>query len=353
MTDERFDRMIRDADPYRPEIADSLAGAEQPLLEEIMSEPSPRRGVLRRAAFTLAAAAVLVIAVAASLVFRSQPSQPQAIVPPGAAAPEQKPPVMTPAAWQKLAEEAPRLLIDEDGWQVTHAYGFADHTGSVAFGKGKQTLDMDWYPAGQYQDYRKDRDEVSRPQPQTVDGWKGKTVSYSSTDFATMLEPRDGVFVELRAQGVASRAAYDELLTQVKRADVKTWLAALPPEIVTPDKAQGAAAKILADIPLPPGFDPAKVKYEGANDPYQFGVRVTSEVGCRWIGEWDKAKKAGDKPAMDRAANAMRSSRGWQVLTDMNAEGGWPELFWEYSDKIALGELPFNYKAGLGCDTNW
>ena len=354
MTEQRFDRKIHDADPYRPEIAESLAGTEQHLLEEIMSEPQPRRAVFRRAAFTLAAAAVLVIAVAMSLVFRSQPSQTQAIVPPGAAVPEQKQaPAMTPAAWQKMAEEAPRLIVDEDGWKVTHAYGFADHTGTMAFGKGKQNLEMNWYPAGQYQGYRKDRDGVSKPEPATVDGWKGQTIRYSATDHATMLEPRDGVFVELRGQGLADRAAYDELLTHVKRVDVKTWLAALPPEIVTPDKAHDAAAKILADVPLPPGFDPAKVKYEGTNDPYQFGARVTSEVGCRWIAEWDRAKKAGDKPATDKAADALKSSHDWKVLNDMNAEGDWPEVFWEYSDKIALGELPRDYKTGLGCGTSW
>ncbi|MFG1606751.1 hypothetical protein [Actinoplanes sp. NPDC049265] len=354
MTDEQIDRMVRQADPV-PEagrLAGRLDGAEQHLLEEIMSEPQPRRGVFRRATFTLAAAAVLITVVAVSLAFRSQPSHPAAIVPP-AAVPERKAQAMTPAAWMKLAENSPRLLIDAPGWKVTNAYGFADQNGTLAFANNKQTFEMNWYPAKDYQGYRTDRDHVSAPRPATVDGWPGKTVTYSDNDFATMLEPRKGVFVEVRAQGVAGRAAYEELLTRVKQVDVKTWLAALPPEIVTPDKAPAAAAKLLADIPLPPGFDPKKIAYEGTNDPYQFGARVTSEVGCRWIEEWDRARTAGDKNARDRAAAALKGSHHWKVLNDMNALGDWPEVFWDYSDKIAGGELPRDYKAGLGCGTTW
>lgn len=355
MTDERFDRMVRAADPY-PEIADRLAGhlagAEQHLLEEIMSDSQPRPGLLRRSAFMLAAAAVLITVVAVSLAFRGQTAQPSAIVPPAAAPEQRQPPAMTPAAWQRLAEESPRLLIDEDGWKVTTAYGFADSTGTIGFTQGKRTLEMNWYPATQYQSYREDRDEVSKPEPATVDGWKGRTVTYSDSDFAVMLEPRDGVFVELRG-GVGNRKAFDTLLTHVKRVDVKTWLAALPPEIVTPDKAQAAAAEVLADIPQPPGFDVKKIKFEGANDPYQFGARVTSEIGCRWIAEWDRAKKAGDTTAMNRAADAMKSSHRWKVLNDMNAEGDWPEVFWQYSDQLAAGVFPKGYRSGIGCDTTW
>jgi hypothetical protein len=353
MTDERIDRMVRQADPC-PEgarLAGLLDGAERHLLEEIMSEPQPRRGVLRRATFTLAAAAVLITVIAVSLAFRSPPSPPSAIVPP--VAHEQQPQAMTPAAWQKMAEKSPRLLIEADGWKVTKAYGFADQSGTLGFDNGTRTFEMNWYPAKFYQGYRTDRDHVSKPEPATVDGWRGKTVTYSGTDFATMLEPRDGVFVEVRAQGVADRRAYDELLTHVRRVDVKTWLAALPADIVTPDKAQAAAAKLLTGIPLPPGFDPEKVKYEGTNDPYQFGTRVTSEVGCRWIEEWDRAVRAGDQPARERAAAALKSSHHWKVLNDMNAEGDWPEAFWGYADEIAAGRLPAGYKSGLGCDTTW
>lgn len=52
MNDKHLDRLVRDADPYRDELATRLDGAEQKLLEEIMSTPKlasvPTRFPMRR-----------------------------------------------------------------------------------------------------------------------------------------------------------------------------------------------------------------------------------------------------------------------------------------------------------------
>ena len=45
MTEEHLERMVRDADPYRPDVIGHLDGAKQSLLEEIMSEPTLDRVV--------------------------------------------------------------------------------------------------------------------------------------------------------------------------------------------------------------------------------------------------------------------------------------------------------------------
>ena len=68
MTDPQLDRLVRDADPYRPEAVGRVGAAKQTLLEEIMSEPghdhAPRWRVwsrsvrVRRVAGALAAAAL-------------------------------------------------------------------------------------------------------------------------------------------------------------------------------------------------------------------------------------------------------------------------------------------------------
>ncbi|MFD0525351.1 hypothetical protein [Paractinoplanes durhamensis] len=87
----------------------------------------------------------------------------------------------------------------------------------------------------------------------------------------------------------------------------------------------------------------------GTNDPYQFGAGVTGLVGCGWISEWLRAQKAGDKAAQQKAADAMSSSHKWKVLNDMNAEGDWPEVFWEIADRMAAGKSPAGYESGIGC----
>jgi hypothetical protein len=367
MTEEHLDRMVREADPYRPDVIGHLDGARQALLEEIMSEPTPdrvaeapqprsraRRGLVRRLAGPLTAAAALIGVLAAVSVYgepgadrRAGPTAGPTSAGPATAGPTASV-VFSPVAL-KAAEENPRLLIDEPGWQVTTVYGFAEKQGTIAFRKGGRRVEMNWYPADQYDGYHADRRNVSAPEPVKVDGWPGDLFRYRADDFAAMLRPRDGVFVELRASG-GNRAEFDRILTHVVRVDVPTWLAALPPEIVTPSRVNERATTVLADIPLPPGFDKAALADLGTNDAYQFGAGVTSRVGCAWIAEWQRAKRAGDDAALRRAADALRSSHQWKVLHQMNADGDWPEVFWEVADKVAAGDVPRGYDQALGCD---
>ncbi|MFG2059149.1 hypothetical protein ACGFI9_34545 [Micromonospora sp. NPDC048930] len=258
--------------------------------------------------------------------------------------------VYSPVA-MKAAEENPRLLIDQPGWRVDGVFGFAKQQGTIAFRNGGRKLDvkMSWYPAGWYDSYHADRLKVSAPKPVTVDGWPGELFRYSDHDFAVMLRPRDGVFVELYAGGGWTRTEFDRFLTHVVRVDVRTWLAALPPEIVTPERVDAQAAKVLADVPLPPNFDVAALNDVGTNDSYQFGAQVTSRVGCAWIAEWLRAERAGDDAARRRAAGALRSSHNWQVLHQMKSRGAWPEEFWRVADKVAAGHPPADYAGALGC----
>lgn len=360
MTEEQLDRLVRDADPFRPDVIGHLDGARRILLEEIMSEPTldhvveapqpptraARRGVVRRLAGPLAAAAVVTGLIVVSTMAPEQPDDHRATP---AGTPSADTGVVYSPVALKAAEENPRLLIDQPGWQVTTVYGFAEDSGTIAFSNGGRQLEMNWYPADQYDSYHADRREVSDPEPVRVDGWPGDLFRYSDDDFAVMLRPRDGVFVELRAAPGWTRETLDRVLADVVRVDVRTWLGALPPEIVTPGRVEAEAAKVLADVPLPPGFDTAQLAGIGTNDSYQFGAQVTSRVGCAWIAEWLRAREAGDDAALQRAADALRSSHNWRVLHQMNDSGDWPEVFWEIADKVAAGNLPARYADGIGC----
>ncbi|WP_433319759.1 hypothetical protein [Micromonospora chersina] len=360
MTDEQLDRMVRDADPYPPDVVRHLDGVAQNLLEEIMSVPTldrvaepperrrrARRGVVRSLAGAGVAAAALVGVLAVSIISPDQPggrgSSPTTS--------EGTRTVSYSAAALKAAEQNPRLLIDQPGWKATTVHGFAEKQGEIAFSNGGRQLQMNWYPADQYDDYHNDRLRVSKPEAVKVDGRQGDLFRYSASDFAVMLAPRDGSFVELRTGGAWTRSEFDRTLADVVHVDVRTWLAALPAEIVTPQRVDERAAKMLADVPLPPGFDTATLNDLSINDPYQFGVRVTSRVGCGWIAEWLRAKKAGDEAALKRAADALRSSHNWKVLHQMNDKGDWPEAFWETADTVAAGNTPRGgYGQTLGCE---
>ncbi|MFI7576112.1 hypothetical protein [Micromonospora sp. NPDC049497] len=360
MTDEHLDRMVRDADPYRPGVIKHLDGAAQNLVEEIMSVPTldpvaeppgkrfrARRGVMSGLAGASVAATLLAGVLTVSIMKSDQPEG-RPTTP--AITSEATDPAAHSAMVLKAAEENPRLLIDQPGWKATTVYGFGEKTGTIAFSDGERQVEMNWYPAGQYDGYHEDRLHVSKPEPVKVDGWPADLFRYSASDFAVMLRPRDGSFVELRTGGAWTRSEFDRVLADVVRVDARTWLAALPTEIVTPERVDAQAAKVLADVPLPPGFDTSTLGDVGTNDAYQFGAKVTSRVGCGWIAEWLRAKKAGDDAALRRAADALRSSHKWTVLHQMNDEGDWPEVFWETADKVAAGKPPAQYEEALGCE---
>lgn len=349
MTDEQLDRRVRDADPFRSEVVGHLDGAGPILLEEIMSSSpaTSKRAQTRRLIIAAAAAVVLLGILGAAAVFRgSAPVEHPRAAPPATSAPATR---AYSAFVLRAAEQNPRLLIDEPGWKVTSVYGFAEKRGTIGFAKGALSLEMNWYAAADYAGYYDSRQHVSAPEPVTVAGRPGNRFTYSDHDWAIMLKPKDGTFVELRTGGTWKRAGFDATVAHIVQADVRTWLAALPPETVTPDEADGAADRILAGIPLPPNFDRSKLATLGTNDPYQFGVGVTSLVGCGWIAEWQRADKAGDKAARARAVQAMAGSHQWKVLNDMNAEGDWPESFWQIGDKMAAGADPTGYGSGIGC----
>ncbi|MGN9812672.1 hypothetical protein ACTMSW_25390 [Micromonospora sp. BQ11] len=359
MTDEHLDRMVRDADPYRPEVITHLDGAAQNLLEEIMSVPTlesvagppgkrlrERRGMMSGLAGASVAATLLAGVLAVSIMKGDQPEG-------RPATPATTSGATDPSAYSgmvlKAVEENPRLLIDQPGWKAITVYGFAEKEGTIEFRNGGRQVSMNWYPAGQYDGYHADRRHVSKPEPVKVDGWPADLFRYSDSDFAVMLRPRDNFFVELRTGGAWTRSEFDRVLADVVRVDPRTWLAALPTEIVTPERADEQAARMLADVPLPPGFDTTTLRTLGINDAYQFGAKVTSRVGCGWIAEWLRAKKAGDAAALQRAADALRSSHKWTVLHQMNDKGDWPEVFWETADEVAAGKPPAQYEEALGC----
>lgn len=357
MTDERLDRLVRDADPYRPDLIERLDGAEQTLLEEIMSTPAlesvattpPRRSLTWRIAGAAAVAAAVTAVIAATTLMPDQPSPNDTWT--GAVGLPSSGAGGAGGGYRldlKAAEGHPRLLIDQPGWRVTTVYGFAEEQGTIAFQNGVRNVEMTWYPDEQYQSYYEDRLMVSPPGPATVAGSSASVFTYGATDFAAMLKPRDGAFVELRAQG-PTRTEFDEVLTHIVRVDAEAFLKALPPEVVTPGRVGEEAAKVLADVPIPPGFDVAAVQVGGAHDPYQFGAEVAGQVGCAWIAEWIRADEAGDDKARQQAATALRSSHRWKVLNDMNDEGDYPEVLWETADKVAGGDVPKSYKEGLGC----
>jgi hypothetical protein len=280
-------------------------------------------------------------------------------------------PVTFAAAAVRVARANPRVLVTAPGWKVRSVEGFDPEAGEMTFQLGPDRmrreqflnsysvvndaprLEVSWYPRDQYESYRADRAREPHLQHLDLFGKRAQMISYSTTDHAVMLPPQGAVFLELRGN-IGDEAAFKEFLADsVEQVDIRTWLAAMPPSVVTAGNLDGAVRKALAGVPLPPRFDASSLDRGLALDSYQFGARITGLVACGWIEEWQRAGASGDTAAQRRAVAAMATSRDWAVLHEMDAEGDYPEVVWQYADALAGGESGKagleGYRDALGC----
>jgi hypothetical protein len=172
----------------------------------------------------------------------------------------------------------------------------------------------------------------------------------------TAIWPEDGRVLEFRAVA-RDLAAFEQLAGSLERVDVDTWLSAMPASVVKAASRPEVVRAMLADIPLPPGFDAKKLE-DGAilKDRYQLGAAVSGAVACAWIDRWDAARKRGDRATEQQAEDAMRTARNWKILQEMRGQGAWTQTLVGYADAMRGDGLWFgrplrgDAHSGLGCE---
>jgi len=352
MNDQELDAAIAAAFPDDGQVgALDLAGADLALREAIMVQTEIRPTLapvhpLRRRGWRAAGLAAVAAALVAALV----------VVVPGASRDGS-------AAWAApvlaVAESAPRYLLAQEGWVVTQVPEFSGASGQVVFSDGEATIDLHWRPASTHDEYVADRSELPELEGMTAtaDGVPARVFTYGDTDGGTDLAAlwRQGDH-SLEARGVVrDAAAFAGLLAALEEVDVDAWLTALPEQVVRPDGERDAIAGMLADVPLPPGFDPRSLERGAAIDRYQVGAQATGAVACGWIESWIAASSRGDAAAAQEAVDAMATSRDWAILQEMDAEGDFPEVVWEHADAMAADGTLYGYpvadgyRAAFGC----
>ena len=270
------------------------------------------------------------------------------------------------AAAVRTADANQRLLVTLPGWSVVRVGQFSPSNGELEFSDGQDSVQLTWYPADQYAGYRRDRlKDDANPQSTSLLGRQVETFD-SGSDFATMIPPDGETFIELRAQ--VPEHVFDELRDSLQSTDANTWLAAMPASVVKPDARAAEVQQMLADIPLPPGFDSAALEHSAdISGRYNLGAEVAGAVACEWVGRWQSATENGDTKEAKAAVAAMSTSRDWAVLREMKASGGYfSDGVWEYAAAIRTGKFvgaggPVNvaehpedlpFKGGLGCRSN-
>jgi hypothetical protein len=263
------------------------------------------------------------------------------------------------AALVRVAEAAPRLLVDEDGWEITRADQFSVDYGEMTLAKDGQELEIKWMPGSEYAQAVGKRDaELDDLGTASAAEGEARLFRYRGTSDYVALWLRGDYLVE--ARGLASDTdAFRAVLASLHEVDVDTWLSAMPESVVKPTSQADVIENMLAGIPLPSGFDRRSIPTTDAvRDRYQLGAQVTGTVACAWIDRWVNARRVGDEAAAREAVDAMSTSRTWPVLQEMNEEGDYPEVLWELAAAMETNApVPAGkpmtveeaYVAALGC----
>jgi hypothetical protein len=300
----------------------------------------------------------------------------------------------TPDVSFQTAPESPgsgyRAVVTAPGWQVDGVEEDSKYGGEVRYTNGGQQLTITWYPEETYQDYLVDRQhivespvtddlpsmatpttyvsgaaggtlvgasdgtETTEGDPVTVLGRAGHLWAYTSQDHTVMREPDLGHWMEFRGAGM-DRAAFEELLTHLRLVSLAEFESALPSSFVTADDRPAAVRAILDGIEGVTGVTvPAGTTLDTRSDeqdPYHLGADIAGQYACAWISEFAHAKSSGDQARADEAARVMGTSRQWPVLQEMDAEGDFSEVIWDYADTISAGQVPGNDKGEVSVDS--
>jgi hypothetical protein len=164
----------------------------------------------------------------------------------------------------------------------------------------------------------------------------------------------DGHVLELSTR-VPDLAAFRERLGWLHRVDAQTWLDAMPAKVIKAADRGAAVREMLRGIPLPPGFDPAKISNQDlTTSRYEVGVAVGGGVACEWFSRWGEARANHDAATAQEAERALQGAGRWPVFREMSKEGAYPAVVVEYAEAMPRGRwygrplLP-DVNRGLGC----
>lgn len=237
--------------------------------------------------------------------------------------------------------EASYVVLGAAGWEMT-TVGESDGLLSVQFAKGEQALELNEYPADQFQQRLDDRLGVSTPRPGTLLGLPSTTVTYSARDHATIRPVEGESFVEVRADGM-DLAAYERLLDELEATDAAVFARTVPPGTVTPETRDMEVARLMEGVAAPDGFTGEDFALTGFQDRYNATTTVAGAVGCAWLEIYD----AGDAVVRQRALAALDSSREWPLLVAQVDRGDYPEVFWELADDLRAGRSGADLRSGI------
>ena len=256
----------------------------------------------------------------------------------------------------RVAESSPRLLVDADGWKVSRAEQWQPGQGEMTFSNGRSELELYWMPGTEYAGWlQSSTDKFEAVGNGPAAGIDAKLFHDDSDTYRALWMDGDTAVLAV-SRTATGLTAFKQLVARLDHVSVNAWLTAMPADVIRPAAEHATVVdEMLKGLPLPPGFDVVALRESGVvRDRYQLGAQVSAAVACGWIAQYLAAQKSGDTAAAAAATEAMKTSRTWPILLELQKDGAFPQVLWQYADAVdgkplPKGTLDQSYVDALGC----
>jgi hypothetical protein len=276
------------------------------------------------------------------------------------------------------AENLYQVLVTAEGW--TFEVMENSQQGGVQYWEnGGQWLEVQWYPADEYESYFEDRSDgtterevellgqsgheftekpvlAGTPTDQTIAAPQDRPRMYTGSDDgsgeswhrAYTILPAVGDYFLMVDAYTTDNAAYEELIGSLTRVDKATWEAATDAATVTAAEGEAFLSDAKRDVPIPDGVEVTVDDLDLPQGPYHARVAFAAPVLCGWAEQYVD----GDEQALE----TLRGSRDWPVLQALRPEGGYALAVELSIEQLAEGTTdkgtPYtleNFAQAVGC----
>jgi hypothetical protein len=278
------------------------------------------------------------------------------------------------AALVRFANSTPRLLLQIPGWHVVFVEQDPGGYGEMHFIRGRvnaqgmpatsltgeaslvdRFAQLTWISVSsserRYIQSGHQRIPTGLGVPATRLQVEGRTRDYLDVA-ASLIYDNRAISLRVTVTGMSDLRT---VLQALNRVSTTAWLEAMPASVIKSANSGVAIRQMLKDIPLPPGFDAAKIP--GIHDTqtnYYLGTELTGTVACMWIADWSRARATHDTAAEQHAIAAMATAPRWPLFRWMSKQGAWPQAIIQYAQDMPKGawfghSLTAAVDPGLGC----
>lgn len=282
---------------------------------------------------------------------------------------------------QSLPPTAANLhhVLGADEWSISNVDD-SEWGGNLTWttGEGERSVEMNWYPADDYQGYLADRREIGPAEEIDLLGQSGDSFTYPDDDLQppggsslsptpaggdaetptetdgenetgpetpgartmVILPPVGGWFLEFDVMA-DDKAAVEAALAELHRVTPEQWQDGLGKDAVQPADADEFLDEVAKGVPMPDGVEVTTDDLRLPQSAYHARLAFLQPVLCGWAEDY----VGGDGAAMD----VLKGSKDWPAVKALSPDGDYPSVLADAVRDLAKDRDLGHFGQGVGC----